>query len=702
MMAGDNNPLKQGLKWATPFALVLGVADMALGRYLMGGVDLLTVAGLCLAYWLSGRASGQVVAAHLIVFLAAFIFLGATLEGGLAGVGFIWTVGFPIIACFIAGARPGLTWSVAYIPVIALALYLTRSSEPLMHYRLDALLYGVAAYAMFTGFAYFMAASREHREAQLRRAELQARNEARALSRSEERFRTLLDCLPDAVVVNLDRQLVYANPAAATLFSAEHERALMGTAMLDFVHPDDREMVMQRQAKVLDENDAPALLEEKMLRTTGEVFAAEVQSRGIVFGGRKAVLVMIRDISQRKQLEAEQEQMQQQLSHSQRLDSLGVLAGGIAHDFNNLLSAIVGNVEFAGKQLPEGSGAAEYLSRVDEACNEASMLCRQMLAYAGKGEFTIRVIRLYDALHNMGKLLRASLGKKVRLHIKLAKGLPSILADYAQFQQVMLNLIVNASDAIGDREGDITVKAHAVEMDAETLVAFAHGRPLRPGSYVSISVRDTGCGMDQSVMNRMFDPFYTTKATGNGLGLSAILGTVQRHGGGVAVFSRAGLGTTFELLFPQAPEHVQDKPETAPVLAAVEEVQLTGTVLLADDEKSIRLLVGDMLEQLGLNVLCAEDGVSALALYRQHADELVAVLMDMNMPRLSGVEAMRRMRVINSDVPVLLVSGYNEQEINGLRDDERPSAFVHKPFRMADLQQVLGKVIALNDREERP
>ncbi|MDX8405958.1 MAG: response regulator [Mariprofundus sp.] len=684
-------PLKTGLKWPITFVLVIGTTDLLYGRYAMGTVDMLTVLGMVFAYWLACKRYALQKLQHLIVFLAAFIFMTALLDGGLVGAGFIWSMGFPVMACFLAGARPGLYWAIAYAPAVAFALYLTGANNYLMHYSWPALLYALSAYVMFTGFSFLMALASEHREQRLLKAEQQARDEAAALAESEQRIRMLMDFLPDAVGVNVDHRWAYANPAAARLFGAASAQDLLGTVMLDYVHPDDRAMAIQRKQKMIESGMAAPLREEKMLRINGEAFDAEVKSRPIRFDGHDGILVILHDITARKCLEQERENMQMQMAHKQRLEELGILAGGIAHDFNNLLAAIMGNAEFAAIAAGAGSKAASYLANVDQACNQASVLCKQMLAYAGKGEFTIRAIQLDETLRNMGNLLRASLGKKVRIHIRLEPGLPTVLADYAQLQQIILNLIVNGSDAIGDAQGDITLAARSVLMDAQSLQRFSDSnQAIVAGLYVSISVRDTGCGMDARTLKNMFVPFFTTKKTGNGLGLSAILGMVQRQHGAIKVESEPGAGTVVELLMPCA-----EQTEVVKAVAQPEPAQLQGggLVLLVDDERSIRLLLGNMLESMGFDVIRAEDGMAGVELFQRHSVEVVAVVMDMTMPRLNGVEAMCRMRAIRPEVPVLLVSGYNEVEIEALELNSRPDAFIHKPFRMADLNRALSEVL---------
>jgi len=681
--------LRKSVQLSIPFGVSIGLIDLIFGRYFMGSVDLLTVAGLGSAYFLAKRNFDEARLRHLLVFLAAFVFLAALLDGGLAGAGFVWSIGFPTVACFLAGARSGVVWTGNYAVVAAFSLWVTRDSGMVMHYDLKPLLYGLTAYGMFAGFAYFMALSREQREALLLQTKHDLRQHIGQLAESEANYAAVLATTPNAIGVHCDGRWVYVNPAAVRLLGAKSEHDLIGDVAIDTVHKDYRAMVKERMEQVRRGKKAP-LVEQKLIRKNGEVFVAEVQGSPIVFEGKPAVLTISRDITEKKRKEQEMALLQTQLEHAQRLESLGVLAGGIAHDFNNLLAAIMGNAELAGMELDESSKAAKHLANVDSACDQASSLCKQLLAYAGKGEFLIKKINLGDYLQGMSDLLRASLGKDVRLHIDIEKGLPPVLVDNAQFQQVILNFIVNASDAIGDKQGDIWLAARLVEMNRDALYKYMNGSTMPEGSYVAVSVSDTGCGMDQNTLGKIFDPFFTTKKTGNGLGLSSILGIIQRHQGGVKVDSEPGKGTEFSVLIP-----LEGKRKATKEITTLDAIDMkgSGVVLLVDDEKSIRHLVGKMLEKIGFEVAYAENGLIGLEMFRTYQKDLVVVLLDMTMPRMGGVDAMRSMREINPDIPILLVSGYSEQETHELPVSERPDGFVQKPFRFNALKKALMGVM---------
>ncbi|HKI61661.1 MAG TPA: response regulator [Mariprofundaceae bacterium] len=685
VLSSSYDALKRSVQLSIPFGLVIGLTDLIFGRYFIGAADLLTVSGLGTAYLLANRGFDELRLRHLLVFLAAFVFLAALLDGGLAGAGFVWSIGFPTVACFLAGARSGLVWSAVYALITALTLWATQDSDMAMHYAFQPLMYALVAYGMFTGFAYFMASSRERREALLLQTRNNLQKHVDQLAESKENYSAVLATTPNAIGVHCDGKWVYANPSAVLLFGAESENDILGDAAIDYVYKDYRPMVMERMEQVKRGKRAP-MVEEKLVRKNGDVFEAEVQASPIVFEGKPAVLTISKDITEQKRKEQEMALLQTQLEHAQRLESLGVMAGGIAHDFNNLLAAIMGNAELAELELEASSKAGKYLANVDAACEKAASLCKQLLAYAGKGEFLIKTIDLGDYLQGMGDLLRASLGKNVRLHVDIEPGLPPVLVDNAQFQQVILNFIVNASDAIGEGQGDIWLAASLVQMNRDTLYKYMNGAAMPEGPYVAVSVRDSGSGMDMNTLGKIFDPFFTTKKTGNGLGLSAILGIIQRHDGGIKVDSEPGKGSEFTVLIPLGGRRKVTKEITT--LDAID-MKGSGVVLLVDDEKSIRHLVGKMLMKIGFEVVCAENGVHGMEMFRTHQKDLVLVLLDMTMPRMGGVDAMRAMREINPNIPILLVSGYSEQETHDLPESERPDGFVQKPFRFNALKKAL-------------
>lgn len=382
--------------------------------------------------------------------------------------------------------------------------------------------------------------------------------------------------------------------------------------------------------------------------------------------------------------------LQAQMLNAQKLESLGVLAGGIAHDFNNLLTSIMGNTEMALNEIPESSPAREYVEKAAEGVQRASELTKQMLAYSGKGRFVIENIDLSDLVENTAELLRISIRQNVALALNMARNLPQVEADATQIRQVVMNLIINASDAIGDNQGIIRVSTGVMECDRAFLNDADIGKELPEGTYVYMEVSDNGCGMDDETKARIFEPFFTTKFTGRGLGLAAVLGIVRGHKGALKVYSKAGEGTTFKVLFPKSERWIEPKPAEE---KKVEGWEGRGTILLVDDEEEVASVTRMMLEGIGFSVLTAKDGLEGVEMFRNHADDIDAVLMDMTMPNMNGEEAFREMKKIRSGVRVILTSGYNEEEISGRFYGAGFAGFLQKPYGFADLSNKVKGII---------
>ena len=386
--------------------------------------------------------------------------------------------------------------------------------------------------------------------------------------------------------------------------------------------------------------------------------------------------------------------MERKLLHTQKLESLGVLAGGIAHDFNNLLMAILGYADLALGDLSPASPAHPKIGEIINASRRAADLCRQMLAYSGKGMFVIEKLYLDHVINEMIHLLKTTISKKVLLNLNLERNLPPIEGDPSQVRQVLMNLVLNASEAIDGKSGVVTISTGARHCDRAYLGGTYLNEELPEGIYVSLEVSDTGCGMDRETQARIFEPFFTTKFTGRGLGMAAVLGIMRGHRGAMKVYSEPGRGTTFRLLFPAAPsgpdgavcpEQEREKPWRG-----------AGTVLLVDDEETVLAVGREMLERLGFSVVTAEHGRQALELYERHREEIVCVLLDLTMPHMDGEETFRELRRMNPDVRVIMCSGYSEQEIGSRFAGKGLARALQKPYLLDDLRHAMQE--ALNGR----
>ncbi|MCX7049840.1 MAG: PAS domain S-box protein [Candidatus Sumerlaeota bacterium] len=407
---------------------------------------------------------------------------------------------------------------------------------------------------------------------------------------------------------------------------------------------------------------------------------------------------MLWDLVVRKQAEERQRDMERRMQETQKLESLGVLAGGIAHDFNNLLTAILGHADLALQYLSPMSLARDSLQEIEKASFRAAELCRQMLAYSGKGRFVIEAISLMDMVEEMVHLLKSSISKKAILNLNMEKNLPPILGDATQIRQVVMNLVINASEAISDQSGVITISTGVMQCERGYLAETYLDENLPEGLYVYVEVSDTGCGMDRETMGRIFEPFFTTKFTGRGLGMSAVLGIVRGHKGALKIYSEPGKGTTFKVLFPASKEEASVAGQKD--ANGLEGWKGEGGILLVDDEEIVRNIAKRMLESMGFKVLIAEDGREAVNLYQDRAAEINLVLLDLTMPVMNGEEAFRELRRLDPHVRVIMSSGYTESEIASRFAGKGLAGFIQKPYRLAWLRERLQAILQAAGKEK--
>ncbi|MDO8835509.1 MAG: response regulator, partial [Vicinamibacterales bacterium] len=404
----------------------------------------------------------------------------------------------------------------------------------------------------------------------------------------------------------------------------------------------------------------------------------------------------IQDVTDRRRAEEERLALERRLQHSQKLESLGVLAGGIAHDFNNLLMAILGNLDLALSQISPVSAARASIEHSVTAARRATDLTRQMLAYSGKAAFDVRAVDLNEIVHENAHLLRACIPKLVHLTLDLKEPLHAIVADAGQVQQVIMNLITNAAEAIGDHAGVITLTTRMQDVDTDALRASRVEETPEPGMFVCLEVSDTGCGMDAHTQQRLFDPFFTTKLMGRGLGMSAILGIVRGHRGAIMVDSEPGTGSCIRVLFPAGDALPASAlpARTGEPAGDAERTPVRGYVLVVDDEDMVRDVCRRMLQQAGWAVLDADGGQSAIDVYAAHADEVACVILDLSMPQMDGYGVFRALRAIRPDVRVILSSGYsrNHEPGTGLAA-EGFAGFIQKPYAAKTLRDEVARVV---------
>ncbi len=506
--------------------------------------------------------------------------------------------------------------------------------------------------------------------------------DARSLAESEARFRQLIEVMGEGMWV-LDREgrTTFVNRRLAEMVGYEPSE-MLGRPLFEFM--DEGEVAQARKYFADRHEGFHSQHDFRFQRKDGRELWTIVTGTPVLDGEGRVVSIlgMITDITERRR----QEQAQLQ---SQKLESLGVLAGGIAHDFNNLLTAILGNINLAQLCLPRLSPAWPYLENMERTVQRATNLTRQMLAYSGKGRFMVGPLDLNQAVEEMSHLLEVSISKKVALRYHLQDGLPVLMAEASQIQQVVMNLVTNASEAIGDAEGIVSIHTGLQTYGPGDLARDYPGQPIEAGPFLTLEVADTGQGMTPEVQARIFEPFFTTKFTGRGLGLSAMQGIVRGHKGGIRVYSEVGKGTTFRLIFPAGTGAAAE----AVVSVVPADWQGSGTILVVDDEEGVRTVASGLLRSMGFAVVMASDGLEALERFREAGGSFRAVLMDLTMPHLDGVETFRELRRLDPGCRVILTSGYNEQEAIQNFLGKGLAGFVQKPFLRADLQRALRQAL---------
>jgi len=506
---------------------------------------------------------------------------------------------------------------------------------------------------------------------------------AKSIEESSLLYRGMFDSTADAVLL--------LDPALKILDVNISAQNLLGNIQGSFNQIVEKDSLAPLRASIIAVADAGVgTIQANIHRRDGLVFPAEVKITPMK-GNRSAnILVSIRDLTERIRAEESRLKMEINMQHTQKLESLGVLAGGIAHDFNNLLMAILGNADLAQLEIPAGGPGRQRIENIIAATHRAAELSQQMLAYSGHGKFVVERLDITAVVQDICQLIEVSLSKKAVITYNLKKGLPLFEADAVQLRQVVMNLVMNASEAIGDKSGRISLISGAMECDRNYMDSVSTKDELPEGMYVYLEVSDTGCGMSEEVKSKLYDPFFTTKFTGRGLGMSAVLGIMRGHKGTIKVYSEVGRGTTIKVLFPA----IRDTSA-----AAESELQKKNTwtgegkILLADDDETIRVVVKAMLEGLGFSVETAVDGRDCLEKYRRSGAHFTAVIVDLTMPHMGGEEVFSGIRQIDKGARVILSSGYNEQEVISRFVGKGLAGFLKKPYRREELQAKLKEVL---------
>jgi PAS domain S-box-containing protein len=513
------------------------------------------------------------------------------------------------------------------------------------------------------------------------------------LGQERHLLRQIIDLVPHFIFAkDKHGRYLLANQASADVYDTTIEN-LIGKTDADVArNKDEARQFVADDAEVIRSGRPLTIAEERITDTKGKVRYLTTVKIPFQFAGETepAVLGVSVDITELKEAELARQQMEKKLLETQKLESLGVLAGGIAHDFNNLLTGILGNAGLARMERPPGAREADHLEQIEKAAFRAAELCKQMLAYSGKGSFLVQRLDLNDLLEDTLQLLQISVSKRAALRMNLTRPLPPVQADSTQIRQVLVNLVINASEALDDRQGTITLSTGRINADASYLSGVHFAGVVTPGPYVYLEVSDNGTGMSPEILSKIFDPFFTTKFTGRGLGLAAVLGIVRGHRGAIKVYSEPGRGTTFKILLP-ATEGVAQELAARPI--ATGPWRGSGRVLVVDDEEAVRRVSAKMLQMVGFTVDTAADGHEALLLFESAATDYAVVLLDLTMPRLNGEETFRRLRQMRPELRVILMSGFNKVETINRFSGQGLAGFVQKPFELESLTAEIRRVL---------
>jgi len=723
--------------------ILLGVLSLA-QRYFIHFFVIVTLVIILIVSIIYMRVYGNYrTAVKVTVSFVTLFYFYLFVSGGVENTAFVWVYSFPLVTCFAMGSKDGAYTSLLLFLLILAFLSFDTPPAGLVKYSLNFKIRFIASYTVVTAFAFIFEKLREQSQfkleaknkellhtmehlkimdARLRKSgeELEQRVKERtielmlsnqklikeqeersryekSLLESEEKYRHLVTYAPAGIYeVDLNlRKFISVNDIMCEMLGYTREEVL-SMDPLQLLTEESGNLFLQRIDDVLAGKTVPADVEFVVKARDGRKLWVLLNTRySYKRGNRLTAMVVVHDITERKKAESERLELERKIFDSQRLESLGILSGGIAHDFNNLLMAILGNLDITLLNLPPASSARLTIERAVQAAHRATDLTRQMLAYSGRGRFLVVPMNLNDLVRENAELFRAAIHRTVVMNLQLSPERTVIKGDPVQIQQVVMNLITNASEAIGEKIGTITLATGVMDCDEPFLSKSLLTTKLPAGKYVYLDVTDNGQGMEEETIQRIFDPFFTTKFIGRGLGMSAVLGIVRGHRGAIIIDSVYGLGTTVQVLFPIHEEQVAELPD--PNSSPIKSGNITlfpGTILVVDDEDMVRTVCEKLLQGLGFQTLSASDGEEALSLLKKHLNEITLVLLDLTMPRMSGLQTFQEMKRFQPNLKIILCSGYSEEESKQCIGPLAPDGFIKKPFHLRQLEEKI--TVALN------
>ena len=510
------------------------------------------------------------------------------------------------------------------------------------------------------------------------------RSSQEALDSVQTRYFDLYDLAPVGYLTICKNHLIReVNFAASTMFGVARN-SLVDKGIRKILHEEDQATFFHHleQCNIFSQEQEWEML---LKRHDGERFWAHLQATPAENG---ECWITVNDISERKKLEEEKLLLEQQLEQSQRLESLGVLAGGIAHDFNNILAIILG---YCGLTKLNYDNAEKNIPKIEIAVERAAALCRQMLTYAGKTQLFQTMIVMWVLVDDVVSMLKATTSLNVVFKTHLSSDIPIITGDATQLRQVIMNLIINASEAIGEKQGEVCISLSKLEIKVGESIYDHQGKIIPVGSYLCMEVVDNGCGMDEETKRRIFEPFYSTKFSGRGLGMSAVLGIITSHKGALQFSSQPGHGTAFKVYLPVVISEENNDEESAVTASAP--WQGTGTILLVEDEEQLMLIARTMLKVMGFRVIEAINGKEALDMYKKNVEEITLVITDMGMPVMSGYELFRELKTLNPKLPIVISSGYGDTVVTSRISRDKIAGLVCKPYNFEQLREVVKGVV---------
>ncbi|HBP87883.1 MAG TPA: response regulator [Nitrospirales bacterium] len=489
----------------------------------------------------------------------------------------------------------------------------------------------------------------------------------RRLQALERQSSIILQSSSDGIlVVGTNGVIRFTNPAAEQLFNRTSEQLRESP----FGFP-------------ITENQTTEI---EILSEGGKRIPVEMRVVPIEWEEKPAYLASLRDVTERRKAEEERRRHEIERQYSQKLESLGVLAGGIAHDFNNLLMTIVARSGLALRSLPRDAPAREHLTFIEKAGLHGGELANQMLSFAGQTRLDFQVVQLSKLLENLASFLRSTISKRLTVEYDLAPSLPPIRADHTQLRQIIINIVTNASEASGEGEGVITIRTAEWDPLTQNFHSWHVIGNLPTGRAVSLTIQDRGCGMASAMIPKIFDPFFSTKFPGRGLGLASLLGLAQAHAAAIAVRSQPDVGTEFSLLFPATiPSPSTKKVPVFSIPTQHPSLTKKPVVLVVDDEEDVRVACSMIFEEMGLQTLVASDGQIGIQVFQQYQHEIMVVLLDLTMPNMDGQEFLEHIQGLNATIPVILSSGYTEEEAMKRFHNPRMAAFIQKPYQVETL-----------------